>query len=385
MRVASLRQGGTIPAVATLLVSLLFTLSPGDAQMGLAGAVVVSVISATSVWLSGCCPGAALALIGAAVVAQPLLDVRFGAVDLVVVLVACRAAMRPGLRPWVLVLVTFVILTVHDWWSRPLTERGLDPSLLYPVLLTALAVGLGLQGRRIAEQREELRRLRDADRERATLEERRRIARDLHDVAAHHLSSLVVHNRLALRLGTDDALQTAVEFSACTAADTLQALRHVVGVLSADGEPARGPTSMLADLPSVLELVSAAGLDVQLDVDEPAVLGQLDEELQIALLRIAQESLSNVLRHRGPGPCWVGLHRVGRTVRLRVEDDGRGAGTTEDPDGATTAAVRTVGAGHGVLGMRERARSRGGRLTVGPSLRGGMRVEAVFDVRPEQV
>jgi signal transduction histidine kinase len=302
-----------------------------------------------------------------------------------VVLVAYRAATRPGLRPWVLAVVTFAILTVHDWSSNPLTGRGLDPSLLYPLLLTALAVGLGLQSRRVSEQREELRRLRDADRERAAMDERRRIALDLHDVAAHHLSSLVVHNRLALRLGTTAALQTAVEFSASTASSTLDSLRQVVGTLSAGDEPTRLPTMLLADLPAVLEVVGAAGLVVHLDVDEPDGLSELDEELQVALLRIVQESLSNVLRHRGPGQCWVALHRADGAVRLTVDDDGRPDEPAEDPAARTTGDGPTAQIGHGIVGMRERARSRGGRLQVCPSPRGGMRVQADFDVLPERV
>lgn len=195
-----------------------------------------------AVWLSGRRPAAALVAVAGVVLVQPVLDVRFVAVDLVVVLVAYRAAAGTTLPPWQLAGVTFTALTVHDWWLRPLSERAMDPSLLYPAMVTALAIGLGLRTRRVAEQALELLRLQHAERDRAVSEERHRIARDLHDVAAHHLSALVVHNRLAQRLATEQALTTAVEFSAVTASETLDSLRHVVGTSCTEADSPRSPT-----------------------------------------------------------------------------------------------------------------------------------------------
>lgn len=361
----------------TLLVSLLFTFGPGSYRMGPAGAVAVSLLSAGAVWLSGRRPAWALGAVVVVVLAQPVLDVRFAAADLVVVLVAYRAAAAGVLPVWSVATLTLAALAVHDWWLRPWTERPADPTLLYPVMVTALAVGLGAQVRRVRAQGRELVRLQQVDRDRAVAEERRRISRDLHDVAAHHLSALVVRNRLAQRLGTPDAWQAAVEFSAVTASDTLGSLRHVVGALGADDgrpdEPPRSPTPLLRDLPAVLDRVGAAGLQLERRLGAPGSLADLDDELQVALVRITQEALSNVLRHRGPGPAWVELRREGATVTLTVDDDGAGGtGVTGDA---------TVEPGRGVLGMRERARSRGGRLSLVPSPRGGLRVQAVFDAR----
>lgn len=363
-------------ALLTAAVSLVFTLAPSSGRMTPVGALGVSAFAAAAVWLSGSRPAAALVMASAATVAQPLLQIRFAAMDLVVVLVAFQAVAGSALAPPLLAGVTFLTLTVNDWWQRPAgIGPMLEPSLLFPAMLTALTVGLGLQGRRVRQQNVELLRLRESERQRTVSDERRRIARDLHDVAAHHLSAMIVRNRVAQRLATAESLGAAVEFSARTAAETLESLRRVVGTLSTDGEAPRSPTPRLGDLSEVLDRVEAAGLLVERDVED---LGPVDDELGVAVVRIVQESLSNVLRHRGPGRCRVTLRRTGTTVVLTVQDDGRPG----EPPAPAPAGTATLAEGQGIVGMRERAAARGGQLEAGRSPHGGWQVRAAFEVRP---
>jgi signal transduction histidine kinase len=341
--------------------------------MPLVSAIAVSVTAAAAVWASGRYPIIALTVAAAATVLQPVLDITFDAMDLVVVLIAFQASMNTQVPGWALGAFTFATLTVNDVWQRAsLSGASMGSSVLYPALLTALAVGLGLQSRRIRRQNAELRALADVDRRAAVSDERRRIARDLHDVAAHHLSALVVRNKLARRLDTSDALRAAVDFSAHTASQTLTSLRNVVHVLKTDGDSLSYPVPRLHHLGGIFDHVRSAGLVVNMTTQD---LGDIDEELEVALVRVIQESLSNILQHRGPGNCWVDLNREGAWVHLTIDDDGP---LTEQVDPASSALGRE---GFGLVGMRERVSARDGQLTVAGSPRGGWRVSAVFELR----
>jgi signal transduction histidine kinase len=293
--------------------------------------------------------------------------------DLVLVLVSWRAVVASTWPPSAVAVTCFAALTVNDAWQRvAFGESFAQPAVLYPVLLTALTVGLGLQTRRVRAQNAELLALRDADRLRAVSDERRRIARDLHDVAAHHLSALAVRNGLALRVGTPEGFVEAARFSADTAKEALESMREVVHVLSDDMPAPVTPGPHLADVHDVIARMRAAGLHVEgrwHGPDEHDPVG-VPDEIQAVAVRIVQEALSNVLQHRGPGEAWVDVTCDGPVVRVCVEDDGE-SGTP----GGDKGAGRT---GRGVTGMRERTEAVGGRLLVGPSRRGGWRVEALL-------
>lgn len=357
--------------IVTFVVSFVFSYGPGALRMSLPGATAISVAAAGSVWLSRHRPVAALVVAVALALGLPLFESTFEAMDLVVVLVVFRAATDTALPPWVLATVSLVALTVNDAWQRiAFGEPFAEPSILYPLLLTALAVGLGLQSRQVRAQHAELVALRDADRRRAVSDERRRIARDLHDVAAHHLSALVVRNKLARRIATADALEGAALFTAQTAADTLDSLRQVVHVLNTDDAPPLAPSPSFADIDGVIARMEAAGLQIQrIPLDLPPAA----REVEVAVVRIAQEALANVLRHRGPGRCWLALGRRGGAIALTVEDDGP---PPWSPDVAERSWDRP--GSYGLIGMRERAEACGGQLVVGPSPRGGWMVSALL-------
>ena len=360
---------GRVLAAVTFAVTLAFAVGPEAADMGWPASVFVASACAVTVWLSAVRPRAALLLAAATTAALPVVRSTFGAMDLVVVLVGFQAAMHSKLPPWVVASAVFAMLTVNDVWLRSESHQSyMSPSVLYPVLLTALSVGLGLQSRRVLEQHRELIALHDADRLRAVSDERRRIARDLHDIAAHHLSALVVRNKLARRVGTTEALDRAAEFSSETAADALDALRRVVQVLSTGAAAPFDPQPSIADLDAVVRRVGEAGLAVDWQTERTA---ELPRDVEIAVVRIAQEALANVLQHRGPGRAWLTVAGRGDQLVVTVEDDGPTAWRPEvaDPHWHRPGS-------HGIVGMRERAEACGGRFTVGASPLGGWRVSA---------
>jgi signal transduction histidine kinase len=361
---------GWLLAAATFVVSFAFSYGPSSLRMSFPAALAVSAGAAAAVWLSGVRPIAGLAVATIVTCALPVFDSTFDAMGLVIVLVGFQASMRSTLPAWLLVIVVLGALTVNEVWTRWAFDRPFfEPSLINPALMTALAVGLGLQSRRVLEQNSELVRFHEESKRVAVVDERRRIARDVHDVAAHHLSALVVRNQLARRVGSVQALTDAADFSADTAGEALESLRQVVRVLSADDDAPLDPQPTFADIDAVIERMRSAGLEVERRAgDVPTAT----RDVQIAVVRIAQEALANVLRHRGPGRAWLDLGVDGDDVTLTVEDDGPAT------IGAGDLGTRRGVEGRGLIGMRERAEACGGRLTVGPSNRGGWRVAAVL-------
>jgi signal transduction histidine kinase len=306
-------------------------------------------------------------------VGPPILSASFAALELVGVFVLFQVAWRSEIKPGLVALIGFVSLTINDFWLRRKTNLPwIEPTVLYPLILTALGVGLGFQARRLRLQHAELVALQHVNRERAVLTERQRIARDLHDVAAHHLSALVVQNKLARRVATTEALEEAADFSSKTAGEALNALRQVVGVLSSDSPLEPQPT--LHDLPPMFDRLRIAGLQLNASPNSFAGFPELRRDIELAIVRITQEALTNVLKHRGPGNAWFSLSHATSGVRLTIEDDG-------DLNDAISRSGEGHG-GYGLINMAERAQSAGGALATEASQRGGWRIEATFPNEP---
>ncbi|HEU4675255.1 MAG TPA: sensor histidine kinase [Motilibacteraceae bacterium] len=252
------------------------------------------------------------------------------------------------------------------------------------VYLTGWALGRSLRMRRAyvaeLEARAAVVQAEQAAETRAALaEERGRIARELHDVVAHHVSVMTVQAaaaRRTLRRDTERAEEAlaAVEHTGRAA---LSEMRRLVGVLR-DAEPTpdgagggspggRVPAPTLVDLCSLVEQVREAGLPVELSVRGRRPV--LDPGRELTLYRIVQESLTNVLKHAGPARAQVELDFARGRVAVRVQDDGRGAA-------AGLTRVPGARSGHGVVGMRERVALYGGWLEAGPVPGGGYRVLA---------
>jgi signal transduction histidine kinase len=215
---------------------------------------------------------------------------------------------------------------------------------------------------------------REEEARRRVAEERLRIARDLHDVLAHGLAT--IHMRAAAALHVHERHpEEAVPALQAIKTQSKQALddvRGALGVLRSDGEPNAPltPAPAVCDLTALVETTRQAGLEVDVRV-EPS-LPPVPAALEVAVYRIVQESLANVMRHAGPNArAQIGVRVIGEVLAVDVVDDGLGADV--DIVGPPT--------GHGILGMQERAAAVGGTLDAHPAAGGGFEVHARLPLR----
>ncbi|MEV4561169.1 sensor histidine kinase [Kitasatospora sp. NPDC049285] len=239
------------------------------------------------------------------------------------------------------------------------------------LLLGWLLRGRGEARRLLAEQEQ----ISEAERARRTLlEERARIARELHDVVAHHMSVIAVQADSAPYRIEGLPEPAVAEFGqiAAAARGSLAEMRRLLGVLrAAETEADKAPQPGLADLPKLLATVAQAGVRGELTVDqEVAALEPVPEAVALSAYRIVQEALANVVRH-APGAA--------ARVRLSAADGALAVGVVNDPPPGRGAAVEAAGStGQGLVGMRERVRLLSGDLETGPTPEGGYRVHAVL-------
>jgi signal transduction histidine kinase len=221
--------------------------------------------------------------------------------------------------------------------------------------------------------------------------ERARIARELHDVVAHHISMVAVQAETA-RL-TTPGLPAAGAHRFAEIGDTARAglteMRRLLGVLREDAEDAGAIVAdrhPLPGLPQLAELVDAArdasGAGIRLIVSGPVT--EFDPGVELAAYRIVQEALTNARRHAPSAAVDVELRYADDALRLRVRDNGPGPdGSPETPGTESYTPADLAGGGHGLLGMRERTLAVGGTLRTGPAPGGGFLVEAVLPAKPE--
>ncbi|HKQ00463.1 MAG TPA: sensor histidine kinase [Actinomycetes bacterium] len=241
---------------------------------------------------------------------------------------------------------------------------------------SAVMFGAWYVGRRLRLRRQradELLREQAAEARRIVIEERARIARELHDVVAHRVSLMTVQAGAAKAVAAEDPEGALKAMGAVEEAgrQALDELRHLLGVLRPETDhDGLGPQPGLADLPRLVEQTRGAGLDVSVATD--GVVAELPARVDLFAYRIVQEALTNVLKHAGPGArTEVRLGTDRRGVVIEVLDDGRGATVLPRPD------LNDPGArGHGIVGMRERARLLGGTLDARPRPGGGFSVVA---------
>ena len=206
-------------------------------------------------------------------------------------------------------------------------------------------------------------------RRRAAGEERLQIARELHDVVAHHISLINVQAGVALHIVDRHPEQAHTALAAIKDAsrEALVELRSLVGILrDADADVPRRPTGTLASLDDLVERSAHAGLEVRRSVRGDA--RTLPASVELAALRIVQEAITNVVRHADASSADILLDYREHDLVVTIEDDGRGIA---DP----------AGDGTGIVGMRERASALGGTLTVGPGRDRGTCVQASLPVR----
>ncbi|GLY27327.1 sensor histidine kinase [Kineosporia sp. NBRC 101731] len=200
----------------------------------------------------------------------------------------------------------------------------------------------------------------------AATAERARIAREMHDVVAHSLSVTISQadgGRYAAQHNPAAAI-TALETIAATGRQALADMRALLGVLRDDSTQQLTPQPDTEAISDLVEQVRGSGLTVELEVLGESVL--LPAGPGLAAYRIVQESLTNVLKHAGPGAtAWIRVVWLTEALEIRIEDDGRGAGATPATPGS-----------QGLIGMRERATLYGGQLEAGPRQGGGFGVRA---------
>jgi signal transduction histidine kinase len=322
---------------------------------------------------------AAAAVTAAGLLQLAVVDTFLWANVAVLVMVHALAAYAPrwaGRAGLVLGLVGAVLATLRYFAVDAVETAAFICGAIAVSVVAAWALG-DLRRARLAElsglaERARLLEVeRDQEMRLAATAERARIAREMHDVVAHSLSVVIAQadgGRYAGR--TDPAAATgALEAIAATGRQALTDMRALLGVLRDGPAEEYAPQPDVAALPALVEDVRASGLDVDLLVEgepRPMAAGP-----QLAVYRIVQESLTNVLKHAGPARrAWVRLHWRPDGLELSVLDDGRGAGA-EPGDGA----------GQGLRGMAERAELHRGHLEAGPRPGGGWRVHAVLPLR----
>lgn len=224
---------------------------------------------------------------------------------------------------------------------------------------------LAERGRQLADLTARLRREQQERAHQAVSNEQGRIARELHDVVAHHMSVISVQAGLGRYvLGTDpDTARRSLEVIADTAHEALSEMRRMLAVLRVSTQDTPFDAAPALDrLPQLLERVRAAGATVELVVEGDEM--PLPPGLGLCVYRVIQESLTNVLKHADPPEATVTVRWSPQRLAVLVVDEGRRPPAPSEPD--------TVQ--HGLIGMRERARIYGGVLSTGPRPEGGFMV-----------
>ena len=274
-------------------------------------------------------------------------------------------------------LLTAVSLTdaIGDPWSRlPGAVFGLAVTVGVPLLLGLVIRTTRELGRQAQERAAEEQRRRESEERAARAGERAEIARELHDVVAHHVASMVLRVGVARHVlpALDPRVDEVFDDVHRTGTTALADLRRLVALLR-DPEGVRGDAALTAIEPSALPAALGAAVDtarrsgLAVDAEISPSVGRLDAARGLAVLRLTQEALTNVAKHAGPSArARLSVAVLDGDVRWEVTDDG-GAGGPDTPPGG----------GHGLTGMRERVEVLGGRLEAGPA-GGGWRVSTVL-------
>ncbi|MFF9176141.1 sensor histidine kinase [Streptomyces sp. NPDC014793] len=274
-------------------------------------------------------------------------------------------------------LLTMTVLTAAAMLAGPLPWYAQENLGLLAWTGIGATAGDAVRSRRavvqaIRERAERAERTREEEARRRVAEERLRIARDLHDVVAHHIALVNVQAGVAAHVmdRRPDQAKEALAHVREASRSALDELRATVGLLRQSGDP-EAPTEPAPGLSRLDELAGtfrSAGLPVEVARTDHGT--ELPAAVDLAAYRCIQEALTNVRKHAGTEVrAEVSVVRVGGNIEVTVVDDGAGA------DGAPGD-----GGGHGLLGMRERVTAVGGTLTTGPRYGGGFRVHAILPV-----
>ncbi|WP_255658304.1 sensor histidine kinase [Actinoplanes sp. L3-i22] len=239
-------------------------------------------------------------------------------------------------------------------------------TLFFGALMIAPSAILGFA---IGERREQNAQRSEQLRREAAIEERLRIARELHDIIAHTMTLIVVKASIGNHVAESqpDAARDALRVIEKTGRAAMYEVRKVLDMLRADTPYT--PTPGIDDLPRLVEMASAGDASVTLTVDcpEETAVDTIAESVQLTVYRIVQEAVTNVVKHAAPAHCQVTVLVGADDIRVEVNDDGQ-------------RPVRAGKSGQGLIGMRERAALHGGTLSAGPRDGGGFAVTALLPV-----
>ncbi|NUV69778.1 sensor histidine kinase [Streptomyces sp. CAI-121] len=331
-----------------------------------------------------------------------LLAILVGVVQLVF-------GVRPGVGNFAMLVITYTVATVGERWASRLalicslsaaalsqlrweSEPGGSwaQAIFVTVIMTvpfvlAWVLGDSLRTRRayfdqLEERAARLEREREAQSKVAVAAERARIARELHDVVAHNVSVMVVQaDGAAYVMDTaPDQAKQALETISGTGRQALAEMRRLLGVLRTGDAPESGEYVPQPDVEQIEDLVAQVrqtGLEVDFKVE--GTPRPLPSGVELTAYRVVQEALTNTRKHGGPDAgASVRLVYFDDGLGLLIEDDGRGAAHELYEDGGAD------GAGHGMIGMRERVGMVGGTLDAGPRPGGGFRISALLPLKP---
>jgi signal transduction histidine kinase len=262
--------------------------------------------------------------------------------------------------------VSIGVAMIVDWPTADVQDVAVN----YLLFTTAWLLGDSAATRRIRaaeleERVDQAERARTAEAERAVVEERNRIAREMHDIVAHHVSLMVVQAEAGPVVVERDPARAVQSFDdiSATGKRALVEMRRLLGVLRDDDRGERTPQPGADQIPLLVESVRAAGLPVELELT--GTPRPLPPTVDLSAYRLLQEALTNASRHAGPAAVRVRVHYGEDGIDLQVVDDGIGS-----------VSVPPRWGGQGLVAMRERVALVGGTLEVGPRPTGGWSVSA---------
>ncbi len=290
---------------------------------------------------------------------------------------------------WRIGALTCVVLTAAAMFFGHRAWYAQENLAIFAWTGMAAAAGDAVRSRRayvdaIRERAERAERTREEEARRQVAEERLRIARELHDVVAHHIALVSVQAGVASHVmdNRPDQAKQALAHVREASRSALEELRATVGLLRQSDDP-KAPTEPAPGLGVLDQLVDGfvrAGLPVALELPsgpQPALPASVD----LTAYRVVQEALTNVHKHAGDGArAAVRIVRTEGALTVTVQDDGRGAGAhaAGGSGAAGEGAVPEGGGGHGLIGMRERVQALRGTVVTGPRAAGGFQVRVTL-------
>ncbi len=391
--------------LALVLLALNLTV-PGSRHVGeriplTPTVVVLIVVAAVALALRRLAPLVVLGVTTAVTITYQIIEQGKSPIVLFMACAVFTVVMEKDRRTRTIAVAVVAVLTLIA--DAPFSDGNvLDNLGLMLLVLFAGATAEAVRYRRALQQELEERALRaeqsrEEEARRRVAEERLRIAHELHDVIAHHIALMNVQSGVAahvLRSQPEEA-ERALALVRSGGRTVLQELTVLLGVLRRSGTSLpTAPTPSLHEVGALVDSFAAAG--VKVDWQLPDSLGKLPDVIELTAYRIVQESLTNVLKHAQGAAARIRLTRQAGALAIDITNTARTpAGRVAAPTTPATApgstptassshhvgvslAPTAVGAGHGLLGMRERVEAVGGELRTGPEPAGGFGVHAVL-------